>query len=180
MADWLTSEQRSFNMASIRSTGNRTTEQLFLQLLRSNRITGWRRHVQLPGKPDFIFPALKIAIFVDGCFWHCCPKCYRLPEDNREYWREKVIRNRRRDRKVSRLLKQQGWVVLRFWEHELKTSSKRLRVLRTVVKALNHAPQIRTETRRAIELSTFSNAAGRSSPPAPPGAPAPGRLSPRR
>jgi DNA mismatch endonuclease, patch repair protein len=129
MTDWLSREQRSHVMASIRSKGNRTTEQLFLRLLREARITGWRRHLGLPGKPDFAFRAERVAIFVDGCFWHGCPKCYRLPEDNRPYWREKVFSNRRRDRRRTRELKLLRWRVLRIWEHSLKSSVGRDRIV---------------------------------------------------
>jgi len=107
-------------MASIRSKGNRTTEDRFVRLLRSAGISGWRRHVGLPGKPDFVFPKKQLAVFVDGCFWHGCPRCYRLPEDNRPYWRKKVRGNRERDRRNSRLLRRSGWKVLRLWEHSLK------------------------------------------------------------
>lgn len=101
MVDWLTRTQRSRNMSSIRSTRNRSTEQAFLTVLRNQHISGWRRHLRLPGKPDFAFPSQKVLVFIDGCFWHGCPKCYRLPEDNRDYWIEKLNRNRRRDRKVD-------------------------------------------------------------------------------
>ena len=120
MADWLSREQRSHNMASIRSKGNATTERAFVRVLRKARICGWRRHVGLPGKPDFVFRQNRIAVFVDGCFWHGCPRCYRLPEDNRPYWREKVRSNRLRDRRNARRLRTKGWKVLRFWEHTLR------------------------------------------------------------
>lgn len=137
MADWLTKKQRSRNMSSIRSTRNRSTEQAFLKLLREGHISGWRRHVHLPGKPDFAFPARKVLVFVDGCFWHGCPKCYRLPEDNRDYWTAKLNKNRRRDRKVSRLLIAEGWKVLRIWEHTLETEVGKRQALRNLTKALD-------------------------------------------
>ena len=120
MADWLTRRQRSHNMASIRSAGNRTTERAFVALLRSAHITGWRRNVLLPGKPDFVFRSRRLAVFVDGCFWHGCPKCYRLPSDNRRYWRAKVLSNRLRDKRVARALRLGGWNVVRIWEHQLE------------------------------------------------------------
>src|SRR6266446_2454342 len=129
MTDWLTREQRSRNMASIRSKGNRTTEARFVTVLRSLRIPGWRRHVNLPGKPDFIFKKKRLAIFIDGCFWHGCPRCYRLPEDNRPYWRKKVMSNRLRDRRNARRLRAKGWKVLRFWEHTLRDEKGRKLVL---------------------------------------------------
>jgi DNA mismatch endonuclease, patch repair protein len=129
MTDWLTRDQRSRNMASIRSKGNRTTEARFVTLLRRSRISGWRRHLNLPGKPDFVFKKMRLAIFIDGCFWHGCPRCYRLPEDNRPYWRKKVLSNRRRDSRNAQRLHRKGWALLRFWEHSLKTEKDRRRVL---------------------------------------------------
>lgn len=129
MADWLTREQRSRNMASIRSRDNKTTERVFLSILRQARISGWRRHLNLPGKPDFAFRCQRLAIFLDGCFWHGCPRCYRLPVDNRSYWRIKVRRNRRRDRLRSHELRSLGWRVLRVWEHDLKSPHGRSRIL---------------------------------------------------
>lgn len=129
MTDWLSQEQRSRNMASIRSKGNATTERVFLRLLQKARISGWRRHLNLPGKPDFVFRSQRLAIFVDGCFWHGCPRCYRLPEDNRPYWKAKVLSNRRRDRRRTRELQSNNWRVLRVWEHSLKSPVGRKRVL---------------------------------------------------
>jgi DNA mismatch endonuclease (patch repair protein) len=107
--------------------------------LRDGHISGWRRHLQLPGKPDFAFPLRKVVVFVDGCFWHGCPKCYRLPEDNRDYWVVKWNTNRRRDRRVSRLLVAKGWKVLRIWEHTLETDAGKRRALRKLTTALESA-----------------------------------------
>jgi DNA mismatch endonuclease (patch repair protein) len=135
--DWLSPEQRSHNMASIRSKGNVTTERAFLQLLRRARISGWRRHVNLPGKPDFTFKKKGIAIFIDGCFWHGCPRCYRLPEDNRPYWRKKVLSNRLRDKRNARRLRAKGWKLLRFWEHTLKTEKGRRHILVELERAIS-------------------------------------------
>ena len=128
MADWLSREQRSRNMASIRSKGNATTEKAFLRLLRDSGLSGWRRHVDLPGKPDFVFRSKRIAVFIDGCFWHGCPRCYRLPEDNRRYWKTKVLTNRTRDRRTTRRLRSLDWRVIRIWEHSLKSRLARSRV----------------------------------------------------
>jgi DNA mismatch endonuclease (patch repair protein) len=129
MADWLSREQRARNMASIRSKGNATTELAFLALLRNAKISGWRRHLNLPGKPDFVFRSRRLAVFVDGCFWHGCPRCYRLPEDNRRYWKAKVLANRRRDSRRTRELRLLNWRVLRVWEHSLKSPVGRERIL---------------------------------------------------
>ncbi len=135
--DWLTPRQRSHNMASIRSKGNATTEGIFLAILREAGISGWRRHLNLPGKPDFVFQTQKLVVFLDGCFWHGCPHCYRLPQDNRPYWKKKVLGNRRRDRRCSRELRAKGWHVMRVWEHWLKTPLNRTRVLARLCRTLN-------------------------------------------
>ena len=82
--------------------------------------TGWRRQLPLPGRPDFAFPKAKVAVFTDGCFWHGCPRCYTRPKSNRKFWDTKVIRNRERDREVSRGLRRKGWRVVRIWEHALQ------------------------------------------------------------
>src|SRR6266567_3024640 len=119
MPDFLTKAKRSALMATIRSRGNRDTELALIRVLRRHRITGWRRHQQLTGKPDFIFKKSRLAIFVDGCFWHGCPKHSRHAAKSGAYWRKKLATNQARDRLVTRMLRRQGWTVLRIWEHEL-------------------------------------------------------------
>ena len=146
MTDWMSREQRSRNMASIRSRGNTTTEAAFANLLRQANVSGWRRHLPLPGKPDFAFHRNRVAVFIDGCFWHGCPDCYRLPEDNRPYWQEKVRRNRFRDRMASRELRRKGWKVLRVWEHQLKDQKSSRDVLNRLRRLL---------VRRYDELSGY-------------------------
>lgn len=74
----------------------------------------------MPGKPDFIFPKLKLAVFVDGCFWHGCPKHATWPKSRAAFWAAKLTGNKARDRRVNRELRKRGWKVLRIWEHELK------------------------------------------------------------
>jgi DNA mismatch endonuclease (patch repair protein) len=106
-------------MSKIRGHGNKDTELALMKLFRRHRITGWRRHQDVFGKPDFIFPAAKLAVFVDGCFWHGCPRCFRRPKSNRKFWDKKICRNRERDREVSRELRRLGWRVVRIWEHDL-------------------------------------------------------------
>jgi len=120
MVDVLTPEQRHRSMIANRSTGNRTTELALVRLLRELHITGWRRHLKLPGRPDFAFRSARVLVFVDGCFWHGCPRCYSRPYTNRRYWSEKVRTNRERDQRQTRELRASGWAVLRIWEHELK------------------------------------------------------------
>lgn len=67
---------------------------------------------------DLVFPRLQIAVFLDGCFWHGCPDHYIPPKANSHYWETKLARNRRRDAGADEALKEMGWLVLRFWEHE--------------------------------------------------------------
>lgn len=119
MPDVFTKAKRSSVMSSIRASGNKDTELRLISIFRAHRITGWRRNRKLPGKPDFVFPAQRLALFVDGCYWHGCPLHYRRPKTNRAFWDAKIARNRRRDREVNRLLRAKGWRVLRIWEHAL-------------------------------------------------------------
>jgi len=99
------------------------TKNSAVALFRRANVNGWRRNQILTGKPDFLFRKERIAVFVDGCFWHGCPTCYRRPWANRSYWDAKVGRNRTRDQHVSRTLRKEGWCVVRVWEHELKNST---------------------------------------------------------
>lgn len=127
MADIFSKKKRSEVMASIKNKGNRSTELKFIGLLRKYKIAGWRRgNLSLPGKPDFIFPERKKAIFIDGCFWHGCSRCRSIPNTNREFWSKKISRNVLRDKKVRRQLKAAGWNVMRIWEHQLKKSLETL------------------------------------------------------
>jgi len=119
MADIFTKGKRSQVMSRIRSRGNKDTELKLAAILRAHGISGWRRHQPLPGHPDFVFRSHRLAIFVDGCFWHGCPKHGRTPDTNRAYWLPKLRRNRQRDRQTNRVLRASGWRVLRFWAHDL-------------------------------------------------------------
>jgi DNA mismatch endonuclease (patch repair protein) len=107
-------------MSRIRSCGNAATEIRFIEIARKHKIRGWRRGSKLPGRPDFIFPNERVAVFIDGNFWHGDPRNFRLPKSNIDYWREKILSNKRRDRRVNRELKFQGWKVIRFWQSSLK------------------------------------------------------------
>lgn len=107
-------------MSRIRGSGNKGTELRLIEIFRAHGITGWRRGSRLPGKPDFVFPTRKLAVFVDGCFWHGCPRHATRPKTNAAFWLAKLARNRARDRAVGRLLRRRGWRVLRVWEHALR------------------------------------------------------------
>ncbi|HUZ07186.1 MAG TPA: very short patch repair endonuclease, partial [Candidatus Paceibacterota bacterium] len=102
MPDVFTKAKRSEVMSRIRGRGNKATELALAKLFRRNKITGWRRHQKVFGKPDFVFSKRKLAVFVDGCFWHGCPKHATKPATNRAFWRNKFSRNKARDRIVSR------------------------------------------------------------------------------
>ena len=78
------------------------------------------------GCPDFVFDAPRVAVFVDGCFWHGCPTCHRPPSSNQEYWTKKVARNKTRDRRHTRALRRDGWTVLRVWECALTRDPARV------------------------------------------------------
>ncbi|MBI3208722.1 MAG: very short patch repair endonuclease [Candidatus Solibacter usitatus] len=120
MPDNLTPEQRSYNMSRIRSRGNSSTELHLIALMRGAGITGWRRKSKLCGKPDFVFSRFKTVVFVDGCYWHGCSKCALFSKSNLKYWKLKIAGNMKRDRTNTHVLKQDGWNVVRIWEHSLK------------------------------------------------------------
>jgi len=121
MADVHTKEQRSFNMSQIRSK-NTKPEILLRKKIFEEGLRGYRINFKLPGKPDIVFTKNKIAIFVDGCFWHRCPKCFTKPTTNRKFWKDKIKGNVKRDKKVNQLLTESGYTILRFWEHEIKSN----------------------------------------------------------
>jgi DNA mismatch endonuclease (patch repair protein) len=124
MADVHSKARRSYNMSRVRSTGNRTTELSLVELLRQWHITGWRRGSTLFGRPDFVFSSARLAVFVDGCFWHNCLRCGFKPASNVKYWTAKFARNGARDAIVNRTLKLRGWSVMRIWEHGLRNPAR--------------------------------------------------------
>lgn len=129
MTDVFSKAKRSEVMSRIRGRGNKDTELRLVAILRANGITGWRRHQALPGHPDFIFRHERLAVFVDGCFWHGCPMHARAPRSNQAYWRAKIARNVARDRLVVKELGRRKWKVARIWEHELRGEKKIVRKL---------------------------------------------------
>ena len=123
--DSLSDAERSVRMSKVRSKGNQSTELVVEQAFRHAQLRGWRKHPKyIPGKPDFYFSKQKLAVFVDGCFWHACPQCARRPPVSRaEFWRAKIDANRRRDLRTRRLLRKHGFKTMRLWEHELRGDS---------------------------------------------------------
>lgn len=116
---------RSQLMSRVRSGGNATTELRLASLLRKSGVCGWRRNQTLPGHPDFAWPSKKLAVFVDGCFWHghTCGKNLS-PRTNAKEWTEKISRNKARDRRITGALRRQGWRVVRIWECHLRKRAK--------------------------------------------------------
>lgn len=139
MTDVIDAAKRSEVMSKIRSRRNGSTELVMARLLRTGRLSGWRRHVELRPRPtesdmaaavlrkngrirvrpDFVFRGLRLAIFVDGCFWHACPMHSSRPKQNAQCWGAKLRANCLRDRVATNALQAAGWRVERIWEHEL-------------------------------------------------------------
>ena len=167
-------------MSRIRSRGNAATELALARLLRANKITGWRRHVQVriaefgvrnkPAvraavnslrtphsvflafavRPDFVFPKRKLAVFVDGCFWHGCPKHGTKPKGNATFWKKKFAQNIARDRRVDRILRSANWRVLRIWEHALRQTTMHRAAQRRASKKPQNQARLLNRLRRAL------------------------------
>lgn len=127
MPDVFSKAKRSEVMARIRSRGNRDTELALMRLFRRHGLSGWRRHQPVFGRPDFVFIKARVAVFVDGCFWHGCPKHSTVPATNRAFWKRKLTANKLRDRLVNQTLRRKGWQVVRIWEHDLRKPAPSLR-----------------------------------------------------
>jgi DNA mismatch endonuclease (patch repair protein) len=114
-------------MAAIRSRGNASTERRFRAFLVRHGISGWRLHAnEILGCPDFFFSEVGLAMFLDGCFWHGCPKCGHIPRQNTVYWATKIEKNRLRDRHVTAALRHKGIKVMRVWEHDIKRNPQKV------------------------------------------------------
>jgi DNA mismatch endonuclease (patch repair protein) len=111
----------SKTMAAIAGKHAKTTERRFRMALVRAGVAGWILHSgDVVGKPDIYFPVERVAVFLDGCFWHGCPRCGHVPKTNRPFWKAKIARNQVRDRMATRRLRASGVSVVRIWEHELK------------------------------------------------------------
>ena len=119
MTDVHTKQQRSYNMSRIRGKDTKPEVRLRKHLW-SKGVRGYRVSYKLAGKPDIAFPKYRVAVFVDGCYWHKCPQCFQRPETNKEFWEMKLDRNVERDQEVNSTLQSDGWTVLRFWEHRVR------------------------------------------------------------
>lgn len=138
MPDNLTPEDRRKTMQAVK--GKRTSlERRLSAMLAGMRLRGWRTNVsEIPGKPDILFINERVVIFIDGCFWHGCPYCKRkLPETNKEYWERKIQRNMERAKVHNQKLFEDGWTVIRIWEHELRDPVTIARIRTDIRLALN-------------------------------------------
>ncbi len=149
--DSLTPSQRSERMSRIRGkdTG---PERRMLEELRKTRLKFIQNANELPGKPDFVFRRAKVAVFVHGCFWHAhhCQKG-RVPGSNSEFWAEKFIRNKARDRRVARNLRSSGWHVVTIWECRVTTLGGAIREAKRVVKFIR---SLRDRRRASVPRTT--------------------------
>ncbi|WP_440642253.1 very short patch repair endonuclease [Bradyrhizobium sp. PUT101] len=124
MSDVFSKRKRSEIMSRVRSRGNLATELRLINVFRQCGVRGWRRNQRIFGKPDFVFYDGKLAVFVDGCFWHGCKVHQSIPKSNAAFWANKIVRNVRRDAAVRRKLNSLGWSVLRVWQHDLRNPNK--------------------------------------------------------
>jgi DNA (cytosine-5)-methyltransferase 1 len=126
MPDVLTASQRSYNMSRIRSRGT-APEKNLEAILRAEKLGRFVTHpVKIAGKPDIYFAREKLAVFMDGCFWHACPRCFQMPATNHKFWENKIKMNTLRDKKVNEQLLSEGIRVLRVREHELKEDPEKV------------------------------------------------------
>jgi DNA mismatch endonuclease, patch repair protein len=118
MSDNLTKEQRSYCMSRIRSKWTKQEKSLH------NKLKGLKikhkMHPDIEGHPDIILKKKKVAIFLHGCFWHKCPKCYKEPKTDKKYWLPKIESNVKRDKRNLKLLRKANYKAMKIWEHEIK------------------------------------------------------------
>ena len=126
MADTFDKDKRSAIMKSVKSSGNKSTELRLIAFFKANGIIGWKRKYPVKGHPDFVFVEKRIAVFVDGCFWHGHDCRNTRPKQNEDYWSKKRIRNIAHDQEVSDMFVKRGWAVIRIWECELKKKNEEL------------------------------------------------------
>lgn len=135
MTDVLTEGQRSYCMSRIR--GRDTKPEVTLRKALWGMGFRYRLKSKLPGKPDLVFPRYRTVVFIDGCFWHKCPVHFQMPKKNRQFWEDKISANVERDERVVKELTDQGWKVVRIWEHQVKDNL--LLAVESVVKVFGEA-----------------------------------------
>ena len=118
-------------MQAVKGKGTKLERRLWA-MLAGMGLTGWKKNARsITGKPDVVFASHRVAVFIDGCFWHGCPHCRRkLPKTNREYWEGKISRNLELAQLHNEELRRDGWTVVRIWEHEMvDTTIMKARIL---------------------------------------------------
>lgn len=120
MSDVFDERTRSEIMRSVKSKNTKSTELALIKLFKENHITGWRHTYNVKGHPDFVFLKKRIAIFVDGCFWHGHDCRNTRPTAHAEYWAKKREKNMQHDKEITERFEKRGWTVVRIWECELK------------------------------------------------------------
>ena len=123
--DNLKKEDRRRNMQNICSK-NTMPELVIMNELKKRKIYFAKHADKIVGKPDIVFRRKKVIIFIDSDFWHCNPAKFIMPSTNIEYWENKIRRNKERDTFVNETLTQKGWVVLRFWESDIKKDKNKI------------------------------------------------------
>ena len=126
MADVFDVAKRSEIMRTVKSKNNRSTELRLIEIFKTNGITGWKRNYKVKGHPDFVFLSQRVAIFVDGCFWHGHDCRNTRPSQNQEYWIQKRTRNIKHDLEITALFEKRNWKVLRIWECELRKKNEQI------------------------------------------------------
>ena len=135
MADNVSKELRTKTMRAIRSKKTKLEEIVSKELW--NRGIRFRKNVNsLYGKPDIAIKKHRVVIFIDSCFWHGCELHCRLPKSNKEYWVNKINRNKQRDKEVTNYYQNLDWTILRIWEHELKENFQE--VIDKIVMLIEH------------------------------------------
>ena len=145
--DTVTPQERSRIMGNVKARNNKSTELKLIKLFRAHGLTGWKRNYPVKGKPDFVFLPQRVAIFVDGCFWHGCENHCRIPSSNQDYWLKKITRNTERDLSTTAAFQERNWKVIRIWEHDLTRKNS--------ISVLNHI---------AMSLDLLSKPAGQGRP----------------
>jgi DNA mismatch endonuclease (patch repair protein) len=137
MADNLNPSDRRKTMQAVKGK-NTSLERKLFSMLAGMGIRGWRKNVaDIKGKPDVVFDKQHIVVFVDGCFWHGCPSCKgKKPDNNCEYWNQKVIRNKARDARTRNELTEGKWCVVRIWEHDMRDRASRQEIRRRILTVL--------------------------------------------
>lgn len=129
MADVFDKSKHSEIMKKVRSKKNKSMELKPIEIFKENNIHGWRRNYKVKGHPDFVFLDERIAVFVDGCFWHGHDCRNTRPKDNEDYWTKKRERNMKHDKEITEYFENRGWTVVRIWECELSKKSTSTKVV---------------------------------------------------